>query len=371
MVTKLPVQIFTCLLLACVAVPVSAESVVRSGETVSVAADEVVTGDFYTAASVINISGTVTEDIVAAGGKVTLNGVAEQDVLLLAGAVDIHGVVNEDVRVIAGEVVLAEPIAGDVFVFGGKLEVLSSATIGGDLLFFGGEAKVEGDVAGDIFGYAGELRVDALVGGDVSVTADMLVLGDRANVAGSVLYTSPQLVIRSQNAAVAGELVRTEPVVPAASSAVQAVVLPVLILLFTALAWFLLARRSFARVTELALRSVSRSVILGVIVLIGVPFAASVLMASVIGAQVGLVLLMLYLLVLLLGAAMIVPITGQLVQVAFIPSNQTFSLLTLLLGAVAVGVLALLPVIGLFILLGLLLVGVGATSDVISKGVRR
>ena len=111
--------------------------------------------------------------------------------------------------------------------------------------------------------------------------------------------------------------------------------------------------------------------ILGVIVLIGVPFVASVLMASVIGAQVGLVLLMLYLLVLLLGAAMIVPIAGQLVQVAFIPSNQTFSLLTLLLGAVAVGVLALLPVIGLFILVGLLLVGVGATSDVISKGVRR
>ena len=71
-------------------------SVVRSGERVTVAEDQLIEGDFYVAGSVVNLSGEVSDDLLTLAGTVTVNGAVGADALLIAPTVDIHGTVGDD-----------------------------------------------------------------------------------------------------------------------------------------------------------------------------------------------------------------------------------------------------------------------------------
>ncbi|MCA9366957.1 hypothetical protein KC887_01670 [Candidatus Kaiserbacteria bacterium] len=370
MITTL-IRVFVLLILISTATPALADSVVRSGETVSIASDQVVAGDFYSLASVSNISGRIEQDLVAAGGKVTLNGTVDHDALIVAGSADVHGAVAEDVRIIAGETVIAEPVAGNVLVISGRVEILSTASIGGDLLVFGGDVTVEGSVGGDVVGHVGQVRIDAPVAGDITVSTNQLTLGDRANVAGNVTYTSDQVFVRAQNAVIEGEVLRNDPVIAVDNtSSYRSIALPVLALLFSALVWFLLSRHTLLQVTSHALRVPPRALLIGIVTLIGMPIVAFILLASVIGVHVGIILLLLYAALLLLGVVSTISLSGLLVMRGFKKSTNHVHVLTLLTGTVVVCLLLFLPIIGPFMLFGLFLLGVGAIADCVFKRIR-
>lgn len=69
---------------------VSASTVVRTGETVSIGADQSVTGSFYGVGGTVVTSGQVEGDAVLIGGTVTLNGEVTDDVLVFGGTVGVY-----------------------------------------------------------------------------------------------------------------------------------------------------------------------------------------------------------------------------------------------------------------------------------------
>ena len=342
---------------------VEAKTVVRSGETVSIAEEQTIEGDFYTAANIINVSGSVKEDMISAGGQITINGSVGDDVLIFAGRADVHGTVGDDLRILAGEVTIAEPIMGDVFVMGGVVNILSTASVSGDVLIYAGQATIEGSIGGDIIGSVDQLRVDAVVSGDIDVAVTQLTLGDRANIEGSVRYSSNNLVVQSLDATVSGDLVRSDPVLPVKDISAKNALIPILSLLFSVLVWYLISRRSLDLVVKRALVKSPRPILLGLAALIFMPIAFSVLLMSMIGTPIGLIGLFGYLLLGLLSIIGLPAVVGQLLMKVFNQPSAGLSLVTLVAGVVGVTLLMLLPIIGQIALLVFMLITLGAMVD--------
>ncbi len=351
-------------------IPADASTVVRSGNTVSIAEEQVIEGDFYTAAGKINVSGSIQEDMVAVGGQVAINGEVGEDVFLIGGQTDIHGTIGDDLRIISGETTIAESVAGDVLVVGGSLNVLSTASISGDLILLVSEATIEGSVGGDILGTAGVLKVDAQVAGDIDVVVEQLTLGDRANIEGSVRYVSNLVAVKALSTSVSGDIVRNDPVLLGGSPNAYAAFVPVLVLLFSVLVWYFLSRKSLTLVAGRALAKSPRPFVIGVAVLIFAPLAGVLLLLSVVGTLVGLALLTGYTLLVVLSIIGSATVLGKLLMVAFNQSTNRVSLLSLLVGVVGSALLMLLPVIGFVIFVLLMILTLGAMVDLLVRPVQ-
>lgn len=344
-----------------------AETVVRTGDEVSIAGDQTIEGDLYSAAGKVNISGVVNEDVMAAGGQITVNGKVGNDALLIGGNVDTHGPIGDDLRVIAGEVTIADVVTGDVFIIGGAINILSTASITGDVILFGSQATIEGSVGGNILGTVDQLRIDAPVAGKVDITVSQLALGDKANITGSVRYISTQVATQALNAVVGGDLVRNDPVIPVQDVTVRSTLIPVLILLFSTLVWYLVSRKTLNLVVERALVKSPRPMLVGFATFLLAPVVMVALIVSMIGSLVGLVLLFGYLLFIALSLAGVVAVLGQLLMKIFNRPTNTASLLSLVVGVVAIIVLMLLPLVGQAIILCFIVLTFGALVDLLFR----
>ena len=202
--------IWGCLLLLLPLQLVLANTVVRSGETVTLAENQSIEGSFYVVGGTVALSGKVTGDTTVIGGNVTIGGEVTEDLAVLAGTVNIQSPVKEDVRIVAGQVTITENIDGDLVVVGGKVNISSKATIKGDVLFYGGELIMEGAIEGKLLGSSESIRVDGSVKEGIDVTVSALTLGEQANVTGDVSYTSDTDVVRAPNVTVTGSLVKND-----------------------------------------------------------------------------------------------------------------------------------------------------------------
>ena len=344
-----------------------ARTVVRTGETVSLAADQTVEGDFYATAGTVSISGTVTEDVVVAAGQLNVNGSIGDNAFLIGGGVDVNGVTGDDLRIVAGEVTIAEPVLGDLFIMGGSINLLSTASVTGDVLLYGGEATIAGAVGGDILGTIGTLRIDAAVAGDIDVTVERLTLGDRAAITGAVRYVSTELAVRAPNAVVEGDLLRSDPILPRTEGGLYSTLIPILVLLFSVLGWHLVSRRTLGLVATHALTLSPRPLLFGFIALVVVPFAVGVLMVSVLGTILSLVLLSAYMLLLMLSVVSVPAVLGQLLMRVFNQPTAQLSLLSIVVGIVGVTVLLVLPILGGAVLLLLMILALGAMIDLLLR----
>jgi cytoskeletal protein CcmA (bactofilin family) len=321
--------------------PVEASSVVRSGETVTIAADQEVAGDFYGMGGTVAISGLIGEDLVLAGGSIALNGTIGADALLAAGEVDINGVVKDDVRIVSGRVTVAGEVTGDLVVFASELKVLSTATIGGDILFYGDYAEISGVIGKDILGTSNRLRIDGEVLGGLNVTSGALTLGDKAAIAKNVVYSSATDLVRAQNATVEGEVVRNS-VTTNEVNPLKFLLIPLFIVLFSTFVWLLLFRRSVEKVVG---SIQARPVMVGLIgfgAFFLLPISAGILLASTLGMILGGTLLLFFMLAVLISISLVGIVIGALLRKSFLKKSD-ITLPFSALGVLLFGLVFLIP----------------------------
>jgi cytoskeletal protein CcmA (bactofilin family) len=361
---------FAAVLLVILLVPgvAAASSVMRTGETVSVAADQAVEGDFYGLGNSVAISGEVTDDLLVASGQVTVNGQVGSDLAALAGSVVVDGVVGDDARIVAGEVTVTGEVLGDLVVVAGTLKVLSTAKVSGDILFFGTEAEISGEVGKSVLGTSETLRIDGVVLGDINVRTNELVLGERTDVTGKITYISAVELVRAQNARVAGQVVRNEPVFTDAGSA-RDVVVPLLIFIFGALVWYLLFGRLLERVTAQSLAYPLRSMLIGFGLFFLLPIATSILIMSTLGSLIGLTLLFSYFALLFISITLTGVVAGAYIM-KLVSKKTTVSIPVVLMGTTVTFLLLFIPVIGPVLLAMLLIMTMGALTTHLYRIIR-
>lgn len=319
-------------------------AVLRAGESVSIANDQVVPGDFYALSGEVSHSGLVEGDLHAAAGSFTQNGEVQGDVGIIGGSVQMHAPVGDDVRVLGGDVTIASDVAGDVVVLGGVLKILSTAHVAGDIMFFGGDLEVLGPVDGSVLGTAEVVRIDSVVGQSVDVNAGQLSLGDRAEVMGDVRYTSGQPLARGQNAVVLGEIVENKMPAEVAVS-YENYLVSFIVILAAALILQLVFRTQLMRALPLLSSSIGISGVIGMATLVLTPALIASALLSVIGLSIGAILLFLFLLLLFTAIPLTSIVIGAFVGRA-LQKEPTLNVLYTVIGAVLLHVLFLVPFFG-------------------------
>ncbi len=143
---------------------------VRNGQDVVIAAGETVEGNLYVSGGTVRVEGTVTGDLVAAGGQVEVSGEVKSDLLATGGTIDVSGKVDGDARLIGGRVKVSGSIGEDLALGAGQATVTSSARVGQDLVFGAGQMTLDGGVAGSVLGTTPNYTKDGTVGGTENVT---------------------------------------------------------------------------------------------------------------------------------------------------------------------------------------------------------
>jgi hypothetical protein len=254
-------------------------------------------------------------------------------------------------------------------VLGGILNVLSTATIDGDVIFYGGTATIGGKVKGSVLGAAEKIRVDATVGKNVDVkTVQSLTLGDTASIDGYVRYVSSKDVERGQNATVKGEIQKTEvPTLDAGTKSMSLFsLLPLLISLFSTLVLFLLFRKVLEAMVLMAHKHGLKVSLVGLGALIFGPALTVVLMLTGLGLFIGIMTLSLLMFVFVLGYALAGVVLGSYLAKWF-TNHPRVTLPWVVLGTVLVHGFLFIPVVGLLVVIALTVVTIGSLIFVLGK----
>lgn len=340
--------------------PVLAEGpIIRSGNEVTVESSQVIEGDFYGMGESITLSGMAERDVYALGGTVTINAPVNEDLTVGGVAVHLHGTIGDDVRVLGGEVIVAEPITDDLVVVGGRVTVLSTAKVGGDVIFFGGELILDGPVEGTIYGIGEAFRINAYVGGNVDIQGDStLTLGDRAQIAGNITYTSATELMRAPNAVVMGTVSRAEKRPIEEIPLHRLLIINLMVIAFSGLSLFFVLRTRTEKLLRVFGDGYGRFGLTGLGMFLALPLVAIILLVSGIGSVVGIALMLGYG-ALLLIACMFVPILFGFVFQKIFKLGQSITVFTVLLGACIVLGVCFVPVIGPFLIFVVFLMGIG------------
>jgi hypothetical protein len=274
---------------------------------------EVEDEDVYIAASSARIDGRIEGDLLIASGDISIGGVVTGDVFALThGRIDVTGTVEGSVRALSRELAVPGAIGGDVAVASGTIR--APGEVGGDVLLFAGSANITGTVGRDVLGRFLEGELDGTVGGDVDISVRALRVGPDTEVGGDLLYRADRDAAISGGADVAGQFKRLPS---RATFIVRVWLIGVTILSFLAfvisgMVLFLVFRSTMARATGLVRIETWRTVWVGFLAVVGLPFLSILFLFSVVGAPVGVLVMVLWLLGLVFAPVPAVAAGGDL-----------------------------------------------------------
>lgn len=150
----------------------------------------------FLAGEQVVVSHRTTDDLFAAGSMVEANG-ASADHLFLAGReITVSQAQASDVIAAGGEIRLNRAsVTDDLIVAGGEIVAGRGFDVGGTAVITGGNVRFEAPVGKDLRIGAGEIFVNSAIGGTARLSGDTIVLGPNARIAGDLLYQSENLTV--------------------------------------------------------------------------------------------------------------------------------------------------------------------------------
>jgi cytoskeletal protein CcmA (bactofilin family) len=264
---------------------------------------------------------------------------------------------------IGGVVDISDPVQGGLRAAGGRITV--SAPVSGNAHLAGGKVTVSGAIKGNLRAAGGRIVIDGPVGGDASVAGGKLELGPNARIAGSLRFHGGDLV-QDPAAQVMGGIEHLggrkheyhfTPIGRFGHGWIWTAGLMVLAAIIAA------ALPGPTRRMADELRAHPwHAPLLGFIALTCIPVAAVLVMITVIGIPLGLLALMGYVALLLVGYVWLCVVVGGLLLDRFkadAASLATWRVGAAVLAMLVLALLARLPIVGGLVVFAALLIGVG------------
>lgn len=320
-------------------------------------------GDLIAGGPVLAIPDSIPGDVMIAGRDLDFTGFAGGDYLGAGQELAIGGRVLGDVRAAGRAVDMTGRVGGNATVAGQRVSLGGGAVVGRNAYLAGGTVRMGGTVTGYLRAAGGEVVLDGSVGGDVRVDAERLTVGPGARIAGDLRYrVPPENVTISPEAQVAGG---TTALRPRPRPDMQAPIR------FFHLFWLLGFLAAGAVVVALfpdvmaaaaaALRRAPAAALgWGLVWVIGVPIAATVVALTIVGVPLALIVAALYVISLYLGRAVVALWLGRLVLRGWARRSRGRLVVAFLAGGVILVILALIPVLGPLVMLVATVLGLGA-----------
>lgn len=291
----------------------------------------------------------------------------------IGGSVDISQAVEGPVHAAGGTVVVNAPVNGNVRVAGGTVEVGPAATIAGDTALAGGSITVDGSIKGNLRAAGGQVRINGPVAGDTSIAAGTLELGPAARIDGKLVFRGQDLR-RDPAAQVTGGVEQRRgrphryertPAERFAHGWLWTAGLMVLAALIAAA----LPGPSRRMAQELRERPWITP-LLGFVALTSIPIAAVLMMITVIGIPVGILAIIGYAALLLVGYVWIAVVLGGMLLDRVKPETATRTAWragAAVLAMLALGMLVRVPFVGHLVWLVAIALGVGMIVAVVFR----
>lgn len=178
--------------------------------------------DIFAAGRDLDFDTVVAELIVAAGASLRFKDINADDLILAAGAsLRFEDVEAEEMIVAGGEISFSGQVEDDFVAatcpfcpMHGQLRLKERAQIGDDARLAGREVVVDGRVGGNLYAVGQHVELSGQVDGDAAIEAERIVLKSDARVAGDLRYASPNELELRDGASVAGEIIQVEPRIP-------------------------------------------------------------------------------------------------------------------------------------------------------------
>ncbi len=339
-------------------------------EAVTLAKDATHQGSFYAAGQSVTIDGTITGSLYCVGSTVTINGTVEGDVLCAAQKVTVNGTVGQDVRAAGQFVEIDGTVGGSLTAFGQDVRLGDEASVADDVNGAAQQITLDGVVGRDVAVGTQLFALNGEVKGNVDVAMEQIQLGSDASVAGNLNY-STQRELSFDESGVAGTVsYNPMPEGDYQDSGRQffsaAKIMFLVMLAASALIAVLVMPRFLNRSSELFVREVPKTVLLGLATVFGLPALVGFLIVSVVLLPVGLALLFAWLTVVLLSGIFFAHWVGS----ELLRSQQ--NTIVRMLGGIAVMlVLYMIPFINVLAMFTSLVIGSGMIVTTLSNGYRR
>jgi cytoskeletal protein CcmA (bactofilin family) len=352
------------------AVPGVAHAETTQSDLVLIRAEDVVSEDLFAAGNTIQVSGTIQGDLMASSmGDLRIDGIVEGDVTAIASRVVIAGVVQGSVRVVAPEVVVEGTVGDDLAAAGLDVTVTSTGEVGRDLLLASWSTEVAGDIDRNVTGIVRSLSLAGHIAHNVDVDVHDLTVADSARVDGDLRYRSDEEADIASGADVVGSIIDRKELSPNVSVIGLELLVKLLAITFgaamgLAMIWSVGMRAVNAgrAVTERPIAVVGQG--LGIVaiplILVGGIVAAVAYLPgeSVFPLLLAAIPFLLAVLGALLLFALVTPVPPAMALGRYIARRRS-PYGQFLIGFLMLAVATFIPVIGSFVLVAVLVVGIG------------
>lgn len=343
------------------------------------------------------VSDTDKPESIAIGKSVLVPSNVKGFLLAVGEDVDIASVVGNGAFVFARNVIIDDVIHKEFFGIGDNIHITRDATIYGDTKLEAHRIVLRGNIEGDVYARAKRVLITGTINGDTYLNAAKIILGKGAKITGKLYYPATSVLKISNKAFVSScsilEAEEKKTLLEALESLPSQVEhynykgafigkkgiefiehheksLSFLHMIIGGLVLFVIGYILFRRFPLFMQKitfqgsfgnSMMRIISHGILGIIGIPIIIICLMITIIGIPVAFLLILAYVLYLFLSKILGIWIISQKIwsQISGIESPTHYSLFAFLLGIIAITLLAMLPIIGWFIGLVVLLLGSG------------
>ncbi len=339
---------------------ITSASEFRSGDKLVITKDEVVNDDIYFAGSSVIVDGTINGDLVAAGGEIKVTGTINGGIIAAGGSILVTGNVTDDIRAAGGEVRIGGDVGDNVLAFTGQFVLEKNARIARDLTLGAGNAVIDGTVNGNINGGVSDLEMRGATKGNVTVEIDNNIkIFPGATIGGDLEYTAPQHGEISGIVSGKTTYKETPPKNKDLTSKMEGELIGYLWLLLIGIVSLMLAPGLTQKNSDAVPVKPLKNLLWGLLFLIITPIVVVLLLITIIGIPLSLILFIVYIISLYISRIYVGYWVGKYV-LKKLKKETEFKVLTLALGLLIVLIGVNLPIIGIFIHLVILLLGLGA-----------
>lgn len=317
--------------------------------------------DKIVAGGQLEVADTVTGVLIAAGGTVEFTGVARTDVIAAGGTLEIDGSIEQNAILAGGTIELGATVAGKVIGAGGTIRIKDGASVAGGVDLTASSVDVAGTVGDNSEIAAGSVTVSGTVKGDMEIAADTLELKPGAVIDGDLRFRGSEQPAIPGDATVTGQVTFEQASrLTGMQSSLVFLGLGLLVLgVVVMLAFPAFSTGAGRRLREMPVRCVAAG--LGVVIV--TPMVVVGLFMTVVGGALALALIFAYALLLSLGLVFTGFGGGQWIADRWGAGRGPGTvrrLIAFALALVAFVLIGLIPVVGGYLLLCLLVVGVGS-----------
>jgi cytoskeletal protein CcmA (bactofilin family) len=342
--------------------PAMATEFRSQGDTIEVAKDETIKGDFFGHGHHVKIEGTVDGDVYVFCQGADIEGHVTGDVIAFAQMLRVTGKVDGNIRSFTNTTLVSGNVTKNLLSFAETVTIDPAGKVGGSITSFVNTLTIDGSVGRDVLAFVAETAIAGKIGGGFQAQGNTLKFNSGAQVDGPVKFkgNKPPEVSSGAKLAMPVEFTQEEHHSRYQESGfyVWRVIWTAAVILFGLVLFVLLP--NFARAAVDSAERYGASIGLGVLVLFGVPIAALIACITVVGLLIGISTFILWCTAMFCAQIVVGAIVGQWLMGH---TREAWQLIgRMVVGVILIRVVEMIPFFGGWVKFAVLLWGMGAIS---------